>query len=102
MTFLGRKEKPTGIKMPLKDLQKHLKDKQKKVVFGAERNIMLIKQGKISEVFLASNCSSSVKNRLSVYPSFSSLKIDELPSTSSELAIICEENFPISIAGVLK
>ena len=88
--------------MALKDLQKHLKGKQKKVIFGAKRNISLIKLGKVGEVFIASNCSPSAKSKISSYPSFFPLKIDELPSTSSELSIICEEDFPISIAGVLK
>ena len=86
--------------MPLKDLQKSLKDKPKKIVFGSSRNLKLIKLDRVKELYISNNCSPSLGEKLNLYSSFSALKIEILPSTSEELAVICEKDFPISVVGV--
>lgn len=84
--------------MPLKDLQKGLKEK-KKIIFGSVRNLKLAKLGRVKEVFLASNCSSSVEERLASYTSFSPIKVEALASTSEELALACGKPFPVTVVG---
>ena len=87
--------------MPLKDLQKILKDKPKKVIFGSARNLKMIKLNRVKELFLSSDCSPSIGEKIALYSSFSPLKIEVLPSTSEELAVICEKTFPVSVIGVM-
>ncbi len=87
--------------MPLKDLQKVLKDKQKKAVFGSKQALKLAKLEKIKEVYLANNCSPVLKDKLSDYAKLSSMKIDLLSQTVEELTLICEKSFPVSVVGIL-
>lgn len=87
--------------MTIEELQKYVKDKPKILIYGARQNFKGIKLAKLKEVFLASDCSKEIKEKIAEYSKFSDLKVDILPQGKEELALICKKNFPVSIVGVL-
>ena len=86
----------------LKDLQKYIKDKPKLLVFGSNQIFKQIKLDKINEVFVASDCSKEILEKLGRYSKFSNLKIYELPKNKEEITLLCKKEFPVSVVGVIK
>lgn len=87
--------------MPLKDLQKYLKDNPQVLIFGSKQSIKQIKLDKVREVFLAGDCHEQIQERILNYSKFSDLRFDKLEENKEELSLICGKGFPISIIGVL-
>lgn len=77
--------------MSLNELRKTLKEK--KVTFGTSVTLKNLKRGKVSKVFLASNCSDDVKKEIKSY----NVEVIELKEASDELAMICKRSHPISV-----
>ena len=81
----------------MKELKKAVTEN--KVIIGTDRMIKLMKQGKIKEVYLSSDCKEETKKRIKDYGKLSNTKITELSEPSNELGLICKKPFHISVAG---
>ena len=77
--------------MSLSELRKVLKEK--KVVYGARVTIKNLKRGKVTKIFLTSNCSEDIRKEIKSYD----VDVVELKIPSDELAMICKRSHPISV-----
>lgn len=76
--------------------------KEKKVFIGADQTIKGLKIGKVSKVFLASNCQKEARGDIKRYAKLSNAEVVELDVPNDELGVICKKQFSISIIGVKK
>jgi len=74
----------------------------KKVVIGTERVMKMLRAGKISRVFVTSNCPKEVRENLERYASISKADVVQLDIPNDELGVVCKKQFSISIVGVSK
>lgn len=81
--------------MSIENLKKILKEK--KVTFGSERTLKLLRRGELTEIFIASNCPKDVKADIMHYAKLSNVKVIELEEPNDELGIICKKPFSISV-----
>jgi large subunit ribosomal protein L30e len=84
----------------LEELKKHLKTKN--IIFGRDRTFNLVKHGKISKVFLASNAPADMVADLEHYSKISEFHIAKLEIPNDELGIFCKKPFSISVIGLMK
>ena len=61
-----------------------------------------LRSGKISEVFLSSNCPESVREDISRYAEMADAKVSELSQSNEELGAICRKPFLISVISLKK
>ena len=71
--------------------------KSEKVTLGAKEVLRKLRKGEVKKVFLASTCSSIVKDEVKRYSKSKEIEIIELSIPSAEVALICKKNYPISI-----
>jgi len=83
--------------MSLADLKKALKTE--KMVFGTERTIKNLRNGKVKKVFIAINCPEDIKKDLEYYCKISKVEIEQLNQLNDELALTCKKNFPVSVVS---
>ena len=83
--------------MSIENLKKILKEK--KVIFGSERTLKLLRRGKLTEIFIASNCPKNVKADIIHYAKIANVKLTELEEPNDELGVICKKPFSISVLG---
>ena len=83
--------------MSLELLKKSLKED--KLVYGFTVAIKNLKNGKVSKVFLASNCPEEFKNKLKNYDN---IEIVELKEPNKELSLVCKKKFSVNIISSLK
>jgi len=76
--------------------------KERKIIIGTSRTIKALKLGKISKVFLTSNCPSDVKEDIEYYSKLSKVKVVKLRQPNVELGTICKKPFPISVLSFKK
>jgi len=74
----------------------------KKVVIGTDRTLKSVRQGVVSQVFVAKNCPKPVQEELAHYKKMTSFEIINLDMTNEDLGILCKKQFGISVLGVLK
>jgi len=72
-----------------------------KLVFGTDENLKLLRSGKLSKVFLASNCSDSLKSDFENLCKISNVEYVVLSDSNEEIGVICKKPFSISVVGVL-
>jgi len=82
------------------DIKKLLKSKN--FVIGTARTVKYLKIGKLSKVYVSSNCPSVIKEDLKYYGDLSQTQIFELEQTNEELGTLCKKPFFISVLSVLK
>jgi len=82
------------------DIKKLVKDE--KVVFGTEKTVTMLKQGRIKQVFTTSNCPKDIKSDIDHYAKIADVKVTELSIPNDELGVICRKPFVISVLGVRK
>ena len=70
---------------------------EKEVVFGKEKTIKCIKNGKAKKVFLSSNCPDNLRIDIEKYSKISEIEFEELSYPNDELGIICKKPFSISV-----
>ena len=73
-----------------------------KIIIGNDRVSKELKNGKITSVFIAKNCSESIKNNLHQYAKLSNTPLVELDISNEELGIFCKKNFFVSVLGTIK
>ena len=72
----------------------------KKLIVGTGRAMKLVKAGKLSKVFISSNCPLTVKESLARYAKIAGASVTELSQTNSQLGTLCKKPFAISVLGV--
>ncbi|HLC56189.1 MAG TPA: ribosomal L7Ae/L30e/S12e/Gadd45 family protein [Candidatus Nanoarchaeia archaeon] len=82
--------------MSIENLKKALKEE--KLIYGKDETLKKIKSGKVSEVFLSSNCPKELKEDILHYSKIANIKVDQLDVPNDELGIICKKPFSISVA----
>lgn len=86
--------------MEKEKLRDDLLENSKKLVFGAERNLKLLKDERLKRIYLASNCKDDVKKNIKHYGK--NTEIIELENTNNEIGIVCKKPFSISVIGLVK
>ncbi len=76
--------------------------KENKVFIGAKETLKNIKQGRISKVFLASNCPEETKETVERYAGISEVEVEQLKVPNDELGIMCRKHFFVSVIGLKK
>lgn len=84
----------------MEDIKKLVKEK--KVFIGADQTIKNLKLGKLSKVFVASNCPDNLKEDIKHYAALSGTEVVELDIPNDELGLMCRKPFSISVFGVKK
>ena len=79
--------------MTMEKLKQELQNS--KPIFGFERALKNIKQGKTKTVFLSSNCPREFKERIKLY----GVEIIELKEESDEVALVCKRPHSISVVS---
>lgn len=72
----------------------------KKLVFGVDESLKLLRSGKLVKVLVSSNCDASVKTtieRLCV----NGIEFVSLSENNDEIGVLCKKPFSISVVGVL-
>ena len=86
-----------AIDKTITEIKKLLKDKN--LVIGTERTIKNLKSGKISKIFISSNCPSIVKADIEYYSKLTNAAVVKLKYPNEELGVICKKPFSISVLG---
>ena len=81
----------------MKELRQALKDN--KVIIGTDRVLKKVRIGKLSIVYLASNCPQVVREDVKHYSKLYNIKVNELKENNEELGTICKKHFSISVLG---
>ncbi len=76
--------------------------KKNNLIIGTDRTIKMIKQGKISKVFVTTNCSENVLKDLEHYSKISKFKLIMLDYPNNELGIFCKKQYAISVVSIAK
>ncbi len=71
--------------------------KEKKVNIGTEKTLKLIKNKKIKNIVISSNCPSNVKRDLKYYAKAYDLQIYEVKENNEELGALFKKPFNISV-----
>ena len=82
----------------IEKLQSDLLKNYSKLVFGTDRVLKLLRNDKLSRVYLSRNCNESVKNDIKTISK--DTEIIELEYVNSEVGTICKKPFSISIVGL--
>lgn len=80
------------------EIRKLLKGKD--IIIGSEKTLKNLKLGKISKVYLSSNCSEKVRDSIKHYSKLSKTSVVNLRCLNDELGILCKKPFSISVLGV--
>jgi ribosomal protein L30E len=75
--------------------------RDEKIVIGRDVVLKKLKAGKISKVFLASNCPAVLVSELEHYQKLQEFGIEKTDVTNEELGILCRKRFFVSIIGVI-
>ncbi len=76
--------------------------KSKSFIIGSERTLKNLKLGKVSKVYVSSNCSEKTKDAIEHYSKLSKVKVVKLKYPNDELGILCKKPFSISVLSVMK
>ncbi len=72
---------------------------KKVVVIGSNIVLKKLKQGKLSRVILAANCSPVMKKEAVLLCEAAGLKVEESKLTNMDLGALCKKSFGISLIG---
>lgn len=76
--------------------------KTKEAVIGTKEVIKNLKLGKISKVYLTSNCPAKIKESIAHYAGLGKATIFSLDYPNDELGIICKKPYHISVMALSK
>ena len=86
--------------MSIQLLKKDLK--KKGIVFGTDRTIKELKNGKVEKIYISSNCPKETRDDILYYSKLANVKIIELKENNEELAVVCKKPFSISVLSILR
>ena len=81
--------------MSLEALKEALKSE--KVTIGSKEVLRKLRLGEIEKVFLSNTCPQAVKDTIKRYATQKKIEIIELTVPSSEVALMCKKNYPVSV-----
>lgn len=84
----------------IEEIRKNLKSE--KLIIGAEETIKALKHGKLSKVYLASNCSPAIRSDIEHYTKLGGTELVNLDMPNDELGVACRKTFSISVLSMLK
>lgn len=79
----------------LDDLKKALADK--KMLYGTNETMKALKEGKVKEIFVSSNCPAKVIANLEHYAKLSGASVKRLDIPDKEVALVCKKHFSVSV-----
>ncbi|MBD3309681.1 50S ribosomal protein L30 [Candidatus Woesearchaeota archaeon] len=87
-----------------KDVSAEIKGllKEGKLVIGTSSVLKGLRSGRISRVFVSSNCPADVKEDIDNYSKLAGAEIVQLKYPNEELGDMCKKPFSISVLGVSK
>lgn len=71
-----------------------------RAVAGVKKVLKQLRAGKLSQVFLASNCPAQMKKDVESSARLAKVPVVELAVNNEELGVLCKKNFFISVAGI--
>lgn len=72
--------------------------KGEKITFGSKEVLKKLRQGAAKKIFLATTCPQQIRDTVKRYTLLQKkTEVIELPIPSSEVALICKKNYPVSI-----
>ena len=83
---------------PITEIKKLLGSE--KLILGSKRTLKFLRQGKLSKIFITSNCPAAVARDIESHKGDAEVIV--LSQANEELGAICKKPFSISLAGVLK
>lgn len=86
--------------MTITEIKKALKEG--KAIIGTSRTIKNLKLGKVSKVFLTSNCPDDVKKDIKYYSKLAKVEVVRLKQPNDELGALCKKPFSISVLSIAK
>ena len=86
--------------MSVEEIRKIIKEG--KAIIGTSEVIKGLKLGKVSKVYLSSNCPLRVKKDIKHYAEISNVDVVQLKQPNDELGVLCKKQFSISILGLNK
>ncbi len=81
--------------MSLEALKETLKTQ--KITIGSKEVMRKLKRGEIKKIFVASTCPQTIRDTIKRYATQKKIEIIELSVPSSEVALLCKKNCPVSI-----
>lgn len=90
------KKQVEGIVAELKKLMA-----SEKLVFGSERTIKLLRDNKLSKVYLSSNCDDDQKDMVMHLGKINDVPVEQLDKSAEDIGVICRKPFSIAVIGVL-
>ena len=87
-------------KMPLSEIKRNLKTSR--LVIGTNIALKQLKLGRLSKIFLSSNCPPSLKKDVAYYCGLGACAVESLDVPNEELGIACKKPFPVSVVGIFK
>ena len=92
--------KKTVVSKTIEEIRRALKNK--KAVIGTEESVKNLKLGKLSKIFLTSNCPESIVSDIEHYARLSNTEVVKLEQPNDELGTVCKKPFAISVISILK
>lgn len=84
----------------LDEIKKGIVDK--KIVLGTQRTLKELLKGSLARVFISSNCSDYVREKLKYLCGTVSVEVFEIPNSSEELGVMAKKPFLISVLSFKK
>jgi len=84
----------------MEKLKKDLLDNSKKLVYGTERNLKLLKNERLKTIYIANNCIENVREEIKRCNG--KAEVIELDAANEEIRIVCKKPFSISVIGLIK
>ncbi len=76
--------------------------KNNTIVLGQDEVLKLLKQGMMSQIFMASNVSSAMEENITRYASIANTPATKISIANDEIKVVCKKQFLISVLGIKK
>ena len=86
--------------MATSEIKEHMK--ASRLVIGTKLTMKQLKLGRISKIFLSSNCPQNVSGDVDYYCNIAGCTVERTDVPNEELGAICKKPFSVSMIGVLK
>lgn len=88
------------MKDAISEIKKALKEG--KAIIGTERTLKDLKLGKVSKIYLTSNCPEDVEEDVKYYSKLAKVEVVKLKQPNDELGALCKKPFSVSVLSVVK
>lgn len=74
----------------------------KKAVLGTKNTLKGLKLGKLSKVYITSNCPANVRKDIEHYSRLAKIPVVEMSYPNDELGVLCKKPYSISVLSQVK